>query len=382
MKFLSSTVILSALALSWVTAEDPMPSVGADTLRQASLPTAKSIKRRTDAPVVEQPKPIVPPPRAASQAMYQQPKQQHIKTEQQRTAGMPKFEDNDFVKRLTTEMEDFERDWAARRGAKVPPKQPQQANAGAAVPPSTQAQRPRQATAPGQQPKQPLFNEDMLKMTQNMAKNVDMDALLNQTGLKDVIAPIAESVKGGNAEDIKKGVRELSQQLFGNPDKVQGLMDSPEVKQIMDKFVPSAAQPAGEGQKRQPTIADLLKDLTAPAAAAGADGSTKAPGLDGLDDLFGSLFGGSPNANKAAGTAGKKQTGGWEDLFGDIFNSPPPTTVGGQQKKNSYTGQKHPYGYDSSDSYGKPKYGSQKPQYKNTNRSFSDDDSDWSTGEL
>lgn len=355
-------------------AEDPVAPAGAEGLRQASLPTPKTIRRRTDAPVVEKPKPIVPPPRAASQA-FQQPKQQQQqvnKTEQQRGAGMPAFDDHDYIKRLTTEMEEFERDWASRRGAKVPPKQTQQPKAGtAAVPPQ------RQASTPGQAPKQPLFNEAMLKNVQDMAKNVDMDSLLNQTGLKDVIAPLADSFKNGKVEDIEKVVRQVSEQFLGNPEKMKGLKDSPEVQKFAENF---AGQPAADSQKRQPTIADLFKDLVPPPASGNGQ---KAPGLDGLDDLFGSLFGGNAN-NNAAGSAGKKQptgAGGWEDLFGNLFNTPPAAggsaTSSSKHQKNPYSAQKNnAYGYKNPYGHGKTKYGNY-PTF-----SDEEDDTEWSTSEL
>jgi len=343
MKFLSfsssSSVILSLLTLSLLSALDEVNVVGEGDagVRQMSQPMRKAIKRPQGsqpividaanppkyAPVVESP----PAPRMASDASFNTNRTGAPK------AAAPTFQDDDFMKRLMTDMEEFDKQWAQRRGVKADPAMPKIKN-----------------PSPAGQQQQP-----------SAGKQADMDALLEKSGLKDVVTPFAESLKSGG--DFKESLRQASQQLFGAPGKLEEMAGSPEVQKLMEQFGGNAGKAIGDSVRaltgaagvRQPSMADLFADfgkiLGKPSDTPGA--GQQVPGqagkkTNGLEDLL-KMFE-NPPSQKAGQQQKENPFGGLEDLLGDFFNKAPNTAGSDAVKRNKPSG-KHTYGAAGSSSH-------------------------------
>lgn len=299
MHFISSSLlVISTLILSsFVSAEDSSYA----EMRQVTVPGVKSIKKRTDEPQKEEiKKPSPPPVRAASNF-----------------GGA-----NNTGKRSIFDFdeEDFDLDWARRRGVKV---DPQAAAKGAA---------PNGAAKPAADP-----FANLRKATEELSKKINMDDLLKNDSLKDIVKPIADAAANGNKDDALKSIRQKSQELLNDPNTLreltENLMKDPGMKKIVDQFNPAAMKDSPFG--------DLFGGKPSAGPGAGA----------GWEELL-KGFGAPPKAG-----AVKQPFAGLEDLFGDLFAAP----KGKQQPKIN------PYGSD--DSFDRRYNG----QYASMFRSDSDD---------
>lgn len=259
----SSLLILSSLLLSsFVSAE-----ASYDGMRQVTVPGAKAVKKRTDAPQKEEiKKPSPPPVRAASNFGG---------------AGA-----NNTGKRSIFDFdeEDFDLDWARRRGVKVDPQAAAKRNGATA--------KPAEAD--------PFAN--LRKATEELSKKINMDDLMKNDSLKDIVKPIADAAATGNKDDAIKSIRQKSEELLKDPNTLreltENLMKDPGMKKLVDQFNPAAMKDSPFG--------DLFGKGAAGGAGAGA----------GWEDLLKGF--GAPNANAKAGKA-ENPFGGLEDLFGDLF---------------------------------------------------------------
>jgi len=356
--FTSSILFTSALLASFLAAEHH-EVVEAD-VRQVSQPMKKTIKRRTDEPLkVEPPKPAAaaekkgpasawnafagqddageeddffkrlttqmkfdndwaerrgvkatppppPPPAAAAPAGKPNATQQQRQPQQGHASNA---EGDDFIKRLTTEMEDFERNWAKRRGVDAPPKPKTD---GAAVPPA--------GTAGAQKPK---FNMD--------------DLLGPSSGLKDIVAPLADAVE--KDPKLQQNLRQASQQFFKDP--ASALKEDGPLRKMSEQLFP------GLMDKVKPEDLKQMEGLFG--GAGGKGGENPFANLfggtgKGGENPFAGLFGGDkkpvdPVADAATAGDKKKDPFNFDDLFADFLKP----SAG---KKNPYAGKFNdaPYG--------------------------------------
>jgi hypothetical protein len=268
----SLLVVSSLLVASFVSAEDS--SAG---LRQVTVPGAKSIKKRTDVPQKEEiKKPSPPPVRAASNFGG---------------AG------NNTGKRNIFDFdEDFDMDWARRRGVKVDPK-------AAPKPAGPSAHNGSSEQAPPKPAADPFAN--IRKATEELSKKINMDDLLKTDGLKDIVKPLTDAAATGNKDEALKSLRQKSEQLLKDPNSLreltENLMKNPGVKKLVDQFNPAVMKDSPFG------------DLFGGKLGNGADA--------GWDDLLKSFGAGAPQ--KTGPDAGKPSTpfAGLDDLFGDLFGS-------------------------------------------------------------
>lgn len=214
------------------------------SIRTGSLPTPKAIKRRAPSPPGQKketpasPKAEVPP--------------------------VDGLRNNDFLKRLTTEMENFERDWARRRGVNVEKKESGKAD---------------------------IWN-DLRQASKQIGDKINIDDLLTPE-IKEVVAPIAEEAASG--KDFASSIRQATQQVLSNPDSLRALTEklfdgNPELKKAIDRISPKDVEKAlGKDD-------DIFSTLF---------GSKKADGGK-EEDPFAALFGGN----------GNKKKNPWASLFG------------------------------------------------------------------